>query len=130
MQARQAGGSCDSGDITYVVPHARIIFPANIAGTEAHHWSAGIAPATPIAHKGEVTGAKVLAGSMIDLMLEPRHLVGAKALFDKGLAEAGITYAPLLPPKTKPPVKLNREEMAKYRDRLKKHYLNAPIRFK
>jgi aminobenzoyl-glutamate utilization protein B len=130
MQAKQAGGSCDSGDITYVVPHARIVFPANIAGTEAHHWSAGIAPATSIAHKGEVTGAKVLAGSMIDLMVEPGHLAGAKAWFDRGLAEAGIKYAPLLPSKTKPPVKLNREEMGKYRDRLKKYYLNVPIRFR
>ena len=96
--AKQAGGSCDSGDITYVVPHARIVFPANIAGTEAHHWSAGIAPATPIAHKGEVTGAKVLAGTLVDLMLEPGHLVGAKKWFEQGLAEAGIAYAPTSAP--------------------------------
>jgi aminobenzoyl-glutamate utilization protein B len=130
MPAKQAGGSCDSGDITYVVPHARIHFPANIPGTEAHHWSAGIAPATPIAHKGEVTGAKVLAGSMIDLMLDSGHLVRAKRWFDRGLAEAGIDYSPLLPPETKPPLNLNREEMAKYRNRMKKFYLKAPIRFK
>jgi aminobenzoyl-glutamate utilization protein B len=130
MQGKQAGGSCDSGDITYVVPHARIVFPANIAGAEAHHWSAGIAPATPIAHKGEVAGAKVLAGSIVDLMLEPAHLVKAREWFDRGLAEAGIKYAPLLPPKTKPPLKLNRVEMEKYRDRMKKFYINVPIRFK
>jgi hypothetical protein len=74
--------------------------------------------------------AKVLTGSMIDLMTEPVHLVGAKAWFDRGLSEAGIVYAPLLPQKTKPPLKLNREEMAKYRDRLKKFYINVPIRFK
>jgi hypothetical protein len=73
---------------------------------------------------------KVLAGSMIDPMVEPGHLVKAKAWFDRGLAEAGIKYAPLLPPKTKPPVRLNREEMKKYRDRLKKYYLNVPIRFR
>lgn len=130
MQGRQAGGSCDSGDITYVVPHARIVFPANIAGTEAHHWSAGIAPATPIAHKGEVAGAKVLAGAMIDLMLSPGHLTRAKAWFDEGLAQEGISYAPLLPPKTKPPLRLNGAEMEKYRDRMKKFYLDVPIGFK
>ena len=28
MPAKQAGGFCDSGDITYVCPHARIHFPA------------------------------------------------------------------------------------------------------
>ena len=129
MPARQAGGSCDSGDITYVCPHARIIFPSNISGTEAHHWSAGIAPATPIAHKGEVVGAKVLAGTLVDLLTEPKHLVGAKKWFDKELAAAGIAYAPLLPKGTKPPLHLNREEMAKYRSRMKKFYLTAPIRF-
>ncbi len=130
MPAKQSGGSCDSGDITYVVPHARIHFPANIPGTEAHHWSAGIAPATPIAHKGEVAGAKALAGTLVDLLTEPKHLVGAKRWFDKELTETGIVYEPLLPPETKAPVHLNREEMAKYRGRMKKFYLNAPIRFK
>jgi hypothetical protein len=80
--------------ITYVVPHARINFPANITGTEAHNWSAGIATATSIAHKGEVTGAKVLVGSMIDLMTKPEQLIKAKEWFDKGLAEAGIVYTP------------------------------------
>lgn len=130
MLAQLSGGACDSGDITYVVPHARIIFPANISGTEAHHWSAGIAAATSIAHKGEVTGAKVLTGSMIDLMTQPEQLVKAKEWFDKGLAEAGIVYTPLLPPETKPPWKLNLEEMEKYRDQLKKFYLNVPILFK
>ena len=130
MPAKQSGGSCDSGDITYVCPHARIHFPANIPGTEAHHWSAGIAPATPIAHKGEVAGAKALAGTLVDLLTEPKHLVGAKKWFDRELAEAGIVYEPLLPKETKAPVNLNREEMAKYRGRMRKFYLNVPVRFK
>ena len=128
--AKQGGGSSDSGDITYVVPHARINFPANISGTEPHNWTAGIATATSIAHKGEVTGAKVLVGSMIDLMTKPEQLIKAKEWFDKGLAEAGIVYTPLLPPETKPPLKLNLEEMEKYRDQLKKFYINVPIQFK
>ncbi|MHB8773426.1 MAG: amidohydrolase [Syntrophales bacterium] len=128
--AKQAGGSCDSGDITYVCPHVRIHYPANIPGTEPHHWSAGIAPATPIAHKGEVAGAKVLAGTLVDLLTEPKHLAGAKKWFDRELAEAGITYAPLLPAETKPPVHLNKEEMAKYRGRMRKFYRNVPIRFR
>ena len=130
VQARQMGGSCDSGDITYVVPHARIIFPANIPGTEAHHWSAGIAAATPIAHKGEVIGAKVLAGSMLDLLCRPELLAGAKDWFAEGLKEAGIVYTPLLPSSTVPPLKLNSEEMAKYRDKMARFYLHVPIRFR
>lgn len=129
-RATRTGGSCDSGDITYVVPHALIIFPANIPGMQAHHWSAGIAPATPIAHKGMVTGAKVLAASMIDLMANPDLLIRARQWFDDGLAEAKINYAPLLPPEAKPPLELNRDEMAKYRPQMENYYLNVPIRFK
>jgi hypothetical protein len=63
-------------------------------------------------------------------MTKPEMVTKAKEWFDKGLAESGIAYKPLLPPETKPPVHLNVEEMAKYRDQLKKFYLNVPIQFK
>ena len=77
-----------------------------------------------------MAGAKALVGTLVDLLTEPKHLIGAKKWFDKELAAAGIAYAPLLPAETKPPLHLNRDEMAKYRSRMKKFYLNTPIRFK
>ena len=123
-------GSNDSGDITWAVPHVRILFPANVKGATAHNWLAGIAPATPIAHKGEAQGAKVLVGSMLDLLAKPALLVKAKSWLQEQLTTFGVEYEPLLPPETRPPLHLNVEEMAKYRKQMKKHYLNVPIRFK
>ena len=128
--AVQSGGSNDAGDITWVVPHVRITFPGNVPGAEFHNWSAGIVTATSISHKGEVVGAKVLTGSMLDLMTKPELLAKAKDWFDKELAAMGVTYKPLLPPETKPPLQLNVEEMGKYREQLKKFYLNVPIQFR
>jgi aminobenzoyl-glutamate utilization protein B len=127
-EARQSASSNDSGDITWTVPHGRVSFPANVPGVPFHHWAAGIAEATPIAHKGTVAGAKVMAGSVVDLLTTPELLQKAKETFSQEVA--GSTYEPLLPPDKKPPVDMNADEMAKYREAMKAHYPNVPIRFK
>jgi hypothetical protein len=93
-------------------------------GADFHHWTAGIAMATGIAHKGEVIGAKVLTGSVIDLMRKPELLIEAKECFNGELAREGIDYAPLLATKTLPPADLNFAEMETYRQRLKTSILN------
>jgi len=127
-EARQGTSSNDSGDITWTVPHGRVTMPTNVPDIPNHHWAATIAVATSIAHKGEVVGSKVLAGSMMDLLTKPELLAKAKETFKKEVA--GATYRPLLPPGQKPPVTLNVEEMAKYRELMKPHYLRVPIQFK
>ena len=65
----------------------------------------------------------------LDFMTKPELLAKAKECFDQELAAMGTIYKPLLPPETKPPLHLNVEEMGKYREQLKKFYLNVPIRF-
>ncbi|GAF80658.1 unnamed protein product, partial [marine sediment metagenome] len=127
-EARQSASSNDSGDITWTVPHGRVSFPANVPGVPFHHWAAGIAEATPIAHKGTVAGAKVMAGSVVDLLTTPELLQKAKETFSQEVA--GSTYESLLPPDKKPPIGMNAAEMAKYREAMKAHYLKVPIRFK
>ncbi len=126
--ATQGTSSNDSGDITWTVPHGRITFPANVPGVPAHHWAAAIAEATSIAHKGAVAGAMVLSGSVLDVLTRPDVLARAQETFRQEVA--GSPYRPLLPPDQKPPVDLNRDEMAKYRDQMKPHYLQVPIRFR
>jgi aminobenzoyl-glutamate utilization protein B len=126
--AVQSTSSNDSGDITWTVPHGRITFPSNIPGVPFHHWAAAIAGATSIAHKGEVAGAKVMAGSIVDLLTKPDLLAKAKQTFAEEVA--GSTYRSLLPADQKPPLDLNADEMAKYREQMKAHYLRADIRFK
>jgi aminobenzoyl-glutamate utilization protein B len=102
-------------------------FPANVPGIRFHHWTAAIATATSIAHKGTVAGAKVLAVSMIDLFTNPKLLEKAKKTFVEEIA--GTEYKALLPPDQKPPANLNEETMAKYRPLLKPFYYRKEIKF-
>ena len=127
-EATQSTSSNDSGDITWTVPHGRITFPSNIPGVPFHHWAAAIAEATSIAHKGEVVGAKVMAGSIIDILTKPEVLARAKETFKQEVA--GSTYRSLLPDGQKPPVGMNADEMAKFRPQMKSHYASADIHFK
>ena len=69
-----------------------------------------------------------MAGSVVDLLTKPELLQKAKETFSQEVA--GSTYRSLLPPDKKPPIDMNAEEMAKYREAMKAHYLNVPIRFK
>ncbi len=127
-EAVQATSSNDSGDITWIVPHGRVTFPANIPGVPAHHWAAAIAEATSIAHKGEVAGAKVVAGSIVDLLTTPALVAKAQETFKQEVA--GSTYRPLVTPETKADLQMNVEEMAKYREAMKPHYAAGDIHFK
>lgn len=124
----QTTSSNDIGDITWNVPTGSLSFPSNAPGVQAHHWTAGILPATSIAHKGEVAGAKVLAASLLDLLTSPALIQKAKAQFQEDTKET--KYFSLLPPDAKPPLDLNRETMEKYRPEMKKFYLNKKVQFK
>jgi len=127
-EAHQSASSNDSGDITWIVPHGRITFPSNIPGVPFHHWAAAVAEATSIAHKGEVVGAKVMAGAVVDLLTRPDLLAKAKETFRAEVG--GSTYRSLLPADQRPPVDLNAGEMAKYREAMRPHYLNTEIHFR
>ncbi len=125
--ARQRSPSNDCGDVSWVVPMGRIGFPSNVPGVAFHHWGAGAALATSIAHKGCVAGAKALAGTVLDLLTEPAHLARAKATFATEIGET--KYRPLLPPEQKPPIALNRDAMEQYRPRMRPHYRKERPRF-
>jgi len=67
----ESGASDDIGDVSWAVPTVTFRYPANIPNLPGHNWSNAIAMATPIAHKGIVVGSKVMAMTMIDLLLRP-----------------------------------------------------------
>ena len=127
-EARQGASSNDSGDICWIVPSVSIPVPGGVSGTIGHNWTATIAQGTSIAHKGEVTGAKVLAGSMIDLLESPELVAKAKETFKEEIA--GVNYKTLLPAGHKPSYSLNKDIMAKYRPLLEPYYLRVRIEFK
>ena len=116
---RSAGN--DAGDVSWKVPMAKIYFPSNIPNINFHHWAAGVALATSIAHKGAVSGAKVLAASIIECFKNPQVVEDAKATFQKEIE--GTAYFSMLPPDQKPPLELNRAMMEKYRPQMQQHYL-------
>lgn len=121
-EARQASSANDGGDVSWVVPTAKFYFPANIPNIGFHHWAAGVALATSIAHKGAVVGAKVLAGAALDFLQDPHLVSEARAVFAEELA--GQAYDTLLPPGQSPPAELNRAAMAPWRQAMRQHYIS------
>jgi len=124
----QTTASNDIGDITWNIPTGVLSFPSSVPGVLYHHWKAAITPTMPLAHKGMVVGAKVLAASVLDLLMSPDLLQRAKAQF--GEDTKTTRYFSLLPADAKPPLDLNRETMEKYRPEMRKYYLNKPVDFR
>jgi aminobenzoyl-glutamate utilization protein B len=126
-ERQQSTSSNDSGDVTWVVPAGLMTFPASVPGIEYHEWHAAVTPVSSISHKGQVAGAKVLAASIIDLMMSSELLAKARAEFE--VESKKTPYFSLLPPDAKPPVDLNRAEMEKFRPDMRKFYLGNTPRF-
>ena len=119
--AEQKPSANDAGDVSWKAPMAKMYFPANIPNINFHHWAAGVALATSIAHKGASAGAKVLANSVIECFVNPSVVAEARRTHEKEIE--GVNYKSMLPPGQKPPVTLNAPTMAKYRDAMREHYI-------
>jgi aminobenzoyl-glutamate utilization protein B len=119
--------SNDCGDISWVVPMGRVWFPGNIPGAAFHHWSAGAALTTSIAHKGALVGGKALASSALRFLISREAIEEAWRTF--GLETAGIEYQSLLPANQKPPLELNRALMERYRPLMEAHYIKGTPEF-
>jgi aminobenzoyl-glutamate utilization protein B len=117
----RSGGSDDIGDVSWTVPTITLRYPSNIPDVTYHHWSAAIAMATPIAHKGVVAGAKVMAMTLLDLMADPKLLTAAKSYFTD-VQTKDVKYRPVLTAADKPPVTINAETMGRYRQAMRKFY--------
>jgi aminobenzoyl-glutamate utilization protein B len=121
------GGSDDIGDFTWNWPTVTLRYPSNIPGLPGHHWSSAMASATPIAHKGATAGAKVMAATIIDLMVRPDLVANAKTYFAEQTRE--LKYAPLMRPIDQPATWLNTDIMGKYKPLLRPYYYD-PTKYK
>ena len=83
-------GTDDIGDVSWVVPTVQLRYPANLANLPGHHWANAMTMATPIAHKGVVAGAKVVAATVLDLLLRPELIAETKRYFEEQTADAEI----------------------------------------
>jgi aminobenzoyl-glutamate utilization protein B len=120
----ESGGSDDIGDVSWVAPTVTLRYPANIPNLPGHNWANAIAMATPIAHKGVVAGAKVVAMTMIDLLTRPELVDEAKRYFnDVQLKNNKIL--PLLADTDEPQIQINRDTMERFRPQMRKLYYDA-----
>jgi aminobenzoyl-glutamate utilization protein B len=115
---RTGGGSDDIAEVSWNMPTVVLRYPGNIPGMVGHHWSSGIAMATPIAHKGATVGAKAHALTVLDLLRRPEILEAAKKYFAEQTATT--KWKSLIPLDTKAPAHLNAEKMERFRPELKK----------
>lgn len=124
---RTGGGSDDIGDISWNVPTVTLRFPSNFnTGGGGHHWSSAVAMATPIAHKGAVAGAKVMALTALDFLLDGAKTEEAWDYFNnvqpKDPRGKETKYISLLRDGDEPAIHLNREIMDRYREQMRKLY--------
>jgi len=118
-----SGGSDDIGDISWTVPTVTLRFPSNIPGLQGHHWSNAIAMATPIAHKGATAGAKVVAMTILDFLVQPDLLSSATDYFEN-VQKKETEYKPMISADDPPPIELNTQIMATFRKELEKFYFD------
>ena len=123
----KSGGSDDIGDVSWTVPTITVRYPSNIPELPGHNWSDAIAMATPIAHKGVVAGAKVIAMTTLDLLTDAKLRQAAKDYFTNVQTKTQ-KYLPMIGPDDKPAIEINAEIMARYKPELSNYYYD-PVRY-
>ncbi len=113
-----AAGSDDIAEVSWNLPTVNLRYPSNIPGTVGHHWSSGIAMATPIAHQGAVAGAQAQAMTMIELFRNPELVEQAWEYFREQTKE--VKWESLIPAGLPPPVETNADKMERYNPELEK----------
>ncbi|MBG0858418.1 MAG: amidohydrolase [Bacteroidales bacterium] len=110
---QSGGASTDVGEVSLIAPLATLDFPGGVPGAIGHHWSTVAAGYGTAAWKGLNAGARVMAGTALDLLTNTKLLNEIKSEF----AEYSRThpYKSFLPEGARPPLNLNRELMDKYR---------------
>jgi aminobenzoyl-glutamate utilization protein B len=120
----ESGGSDDIGDVSWAVPTVALFYPANIPNLPGHNWANAIAMATPIAHKGILAGSKVMAMTMVDLLLRADIVAAARTYFTD-VQLKNQKPQPLLADTDEPQIHLNRETMERFRPQMRRFYYDA-----
>jgi len=95
-------GSTDVGTVSWVVPTVQMRGATYAIGTPGHSWQLVAQGKAPAAHKGMEHAAKVMAGTAIDLLLDPTLIDAAKVDFRERLA--GTPFVNPIPDDVNPPV--------------------------
>jgi len=102
FEMKEAGGSTDVADVSWVVPTTGLRTATWVPGTAAHSWQAIAAGGTTIGAKGMIVAAKTLALTAIDLLTDPALREAAKAEYETRVGP-DFVYVPLVGDR-KPPL--------------------------
>lgn len=97
----QVAGSTDVGDVGFAVPTLNLLVATCCAGNVGHTWQMTAQTCSPLAHKGLLTAARMLALSSIRTMERPDIIAAAKEETKK---RNGGHYTCPLPDSVKPPL--------------------------
>lgn len=92
---KEAGGSTDVADVSWVVATGGLRTATWVPGTAAHSWQAIAAGGTSIGVKGMMVAAKTLALTAMDLFSDPNLVAAAQAEYRKRVGP-NFTYVPLV----------------------------------
>lgn len=92
---KEAGGSTDVADVSWVVPTTGLRAATWVPGTASHSWQAIAAGGTSIGVKGMLVAAKTLALTAADLFTSPSLLAKARAEYQQRVGP-NFVYTPLV----------------------------------
>ncbi|WP_420391988.1 amidohydrolase [Acuticoccus sp.] len=99
-------GSTDVGDVSWVVPTVQAHTATMAVGTPGHSWQLTAQGKSPLAKKGMVQAAKVMAATALAAMSDEGLLSAAKE--DLAKRTAGRPYRSPIPDGVEPPLQMGR----------------------
>jgi len=101
-EIKGGGGSSDVADVAWNVPTQQFGTAYFVVGCPGHSWQHTAIGGTSIAHKSTIFASKVMATTVIDLLMNPELLKAAREDWEARME--GLTYKSPLPPDLKPPL--------------------------
>ncbi len=95
FEMKDAGGSTDVADVSWVVPTTGLRTATWVPGTPGHSWQAIAAGGTSIGVKGMMNAARTLTLTAIDLFTDPKLIADAAAEYKKRVGP-DFVYKPLV----------------------------------
>lgn len=79
-------GTFDHGDVSYLVPFAYLFVAGMPTGMAGHTWEKTACAGAPMGMKSVMCGAKIMAGTIYDVLRDPSVVDRAKESFEKDTA--------------------------------------------
>jgi aminobenzoyl-glutamate utilization protein B len=96
------GGSTDVGDVSWIAPVASLGTACWPKHTPGHSWGVVTCTGSSIGQKGMAVTSKVIAASVVDVLMDPSIAERAQAEFKE--KTKGFVYKSAIPKEQKPPL--------------------------